>query len=213
MTDDQTIADATQLRGAYRQPHQGALDKVIGHVDEGVAAFIAASPLFVLSTSNGRRTDASPRGGPAGFVRRLDRHRLAWGDLVGNNRLDSFGNMLDGPRIGMLFFIPGVLETLRVNGTARLVRVPEVLEACSIDGRTPNTAVVVAVEECFVHCGAALRRSNLWDTTTWPARERVPSPAAMLKAHVGLAESAAEVEAGLEDYYANHIWMAGGEPE
>src|SRR5687768_11164346 len=91
------ITDRTQLRTVYRSPAQAVIDKVIDHVDDGAADFIANSPLVVLATASDNRADASPRGGPPGFIRVLDEHRLAWGDLTGNNRLDSFGNLLEQP--------------------------------------------------------------------------------------------------------------------
>lgn len=210
MSSDLSISQPAELRSIYREPGQPARDKVIDHLDDGAASFIAASPFFVLSTATATGADASPRGGPPGFVRTIDRQHLGWGDLVGNNRLDSFSNLLEQPHVGMLFFVPGTVETLRVNGTARLVQDPETLELCAIDGRRPKTAVVVTVTECYIHCGAALRRSQLWDTSTWPDADRAPKPAAILKAHIGTERSAAEIEAGLEYYYDHHIWEPGG---
>ena len=111
MQADRTIRDSVHLREVYNHPAQAALDKVIDRIDEGAAAFIAASPFFVLSTASDRGADASPRGGPPGFVRTLGPQRLAWGDLVGNNRLDSFGNLLEQPNVGMVFLVPGIIET------------------------------------------------------------------------------------------------------
>ncbi len=210
MSAQTSISQPSELRAVYREPGQAARDKVIDHLDDGAAAFIGASPLFVLSTATATGADASPRGGPPGFVRTIDRQHLAWGDLVGNNRLDSFSNLLEQPHIGMLFFVPGTWETMRVNGTAHLVQNPEILELCAIDGRRPKTAVVVTVAECYIHCGAALRRSQVWDTSTWPEADEAPSAAAILKAHVGTERSAEEIEAGLEYYYDHHIWEPGG---
>lgn len=206
----QPIHDVAQLREVYHHPAQAAVDKVIGEIDPGVAAFLAASPFFVMSTASATGADASPRGGPPGFVRPLGRQHLAWGDLTGNNRLDSFSNLLERPDVGLLFLVPGIVETLRVNGEARLVQDDEVLDACSIDGRRPKTAVVVAVRECYMHCGAALRRSRLWDTSTWPAPEQAPSPGAILKAHLRTEQTPDEIEAGLQHYYDNYIWYPGG---
>ena len=140
----------------------------------------------------------------------LDQHRVAWGDLTGNNRLDSFRNVLEQPNIGLLFLIPGVEETLRISGSAALVRDTPILEACAIDGRVPKAALVVTVRECYIQCGAAVRRSALWDPATWPAEDARPSTAAILKAHMGSPRSAQEIEASLEKYYQNHIWAAGG---
>lgn len=210
MRGAQPISDPAVLRHVYHHPAQGAVDKVVHEIDGGAAAFIASSPLFVMSTATTTGADASPRGGPPGFVRTLDRQHLAWGDLVGNNRLDSFENLLDQPHVGLLFLVPGVVETLRVNGTAQVVQDAEVLATCAIGGREPRAAVVVTVEECYIHCGAALRRSELWNTSTWPAPDRRPSPAAILRAHIGAERSADEIEAGLEHYYDHHIWAPGG---
>lgn len=208
-TDDQ-ITDRTQLREVYREPGQVVLDKVIDHVDDGAAGFIARSPFMALATSTEGRADSSPRGGPPGFVRVLDEHRVAWGDLTGNNRLDSFGNILEQPEVGLMFVIPGVLETLRLRGTAAIVRDPQVLEACTIGDRTPKTAVVVKVAECYVQCGAALRRSGLWDTDTWLDAHDRPSGAAIIKEHAGLEVEVEAIEANLADYYDNHVWVVGG---
>jgi PPOX class probable FMN-dependent enzyme len=207
---EQQITDPAQLRTVYREPAQVALNKVIHHIDDGAAGFIASSPFVVLSTATDSRADASPRGGPPGFVRVLDRHRIAWGDLTGNNRLDSFGNLLEQPNVGLLFMVPGVEETLRMNGSAQLVQDAEVLEACVIDGRVPKTAVVITVRECYIQCGAALRRSELWNPATWPDVEARPSGAAILKAHLDSPVTAQQIAAGLAEYYDNHIWVAGG---
>jgi PPOX class probable FMN-dependent enzyme len=210
VTAGRPIGDSTQLREVYHHPAQGALDKVIHQVDDGAAAFIAASPFFVLSTATARGADASPRGGPPGFVRTLDSQHIAWGDLVGNNRLDSFGNLIEQPNIGMLFLVPGVVETLRVNGTARLVQDADILATCALGDRVPKTAVVVEVQECYIHCGAALRRSELWDTSTWLDRDDIPSPAAILAKHVRTETPADEIQSSLEHYYDNYIWIPGG---
>jgi len=204
------ITDRTQLRTVYREPGQMVLDKVIDHIDDSAAGFIARSPFMALATSTEGRADSSPRGGPPGFVRVLDEHRLAWGDLTGNNRLDSFGNIVERSDVGLMFMIPGVLETLRLRGTAALVQDPAILDACAIDDRRPRAAVVVTVAECYIQCGAALRRSGMWDTDTWPAAEDRPSGAAILKDHIGLDVPVEAIEADLATYYDNHIWAAGG---
>lgn len=204
------ITDTTQLRAAYRKPGSAATDKVIDHIDDGAADFIACAPFMVLATARPGRADCSPRGGPPGFVRVLDGAHLAWGDLGGNNRLDSFSNLLEQPHVGLLFFVPGVVETLRVAGTAELLQDPEILEACRIDGRTPTTAVVITVEECYIHCGAALRRSSMWARETWPDDDARPSGARILKQHVGTSLPVDEIERDLADYYDNHIWATGG---
>lgn len=210
MDTELQITDRAMLRTVYRDPAQGAIDKVVNVIDAGAAGFIACSPFVVLSTATEHRADASPRGGPPGFVRVLDEHHLAWGDLTGNNRLDSFGNLLVSPNVGLLFLVPGVEETLRVNGHAALVQDAHVLDICAIDGRRPKAAVVVTVNECYVQCGAALRRSSLWDVATWPSAGERPSGAAVIKEHLGSDVQVEEIAARLAEYYDHHIWAAGG---
>lgn len=211
MTFHSAITDLPGLRSIYREPSQLVVDKAIDHVDAGVRGFIERSPLCVLATGDGTRNDASPRGGPPGFVRVLDEHRLAFGDLVGNNRIDSYRNIVDHPGVGMLFMIPGLLETLRVNGQATVSTDPQLRELCAIDGRVPKVVLGIVVEECFIHCGAALRRAGAWDAATWPEAGARPSPAAILKAHARLDASAESIEAGLHDYYDNSVWETGGD--
>ena len=214
-TFDECINDRTGLRSIYRDPSQAVIDKAIDHIDGGVRGFIARSPIFVLATGDGQRNDASPRGGPPGFVKVIDEHRLVFGDLTGNNRLDSYQNVIDNPGVGMLFMIPGLLETLRVNGRASLSTDQQLRELCALDGRVPKVVLAVDVDECFIHCGAAFRRGAVWDTSTWAPDEDLPSPGAMLKDHIGLpdAVTAESIEAGLADYYDNHVWMVGGQSD
>lgn len=204
------VAGHEALRQLYRQPHRLVLDKVIDHVDAAARDFIAASPFAVVATTGPRGTDASPRGGPPGFVAVLDEHRIALGDLAGNNRLDTFGNVLHDPRVGLIFLVPGLGETLRVNGRATLTTDPEVLEATSIDERRPKVALGVDVEACFIHCAKAFRRSGLWDQRTWPAEDDRPSAGCVLKGHLGLEASAEQIEADLEHAYRTTLWDAGG---
>lgn len=197
--------------GLYRTPHPNVLAKSIDHIDDAVRGFLAHSPIFVLATTNGTEVDASPRGGPPGFVRMLDTQRLAFGDLAGNNRIDSYRNMAELPAIGMLFMIPGLDETLRVNGRASLSTEPDVRAQCAIDSRIPKVAVVVDVEECFVHCAKAFRRGAVWDTTTWPSSAERPSAAQMFNEHLSLGLDPAIIEADLEASYRATIWEPGGE--
>lgn len=214
MSDDVSdICDESGLRRLYRSPSKGVINKSIDHIDQGVRDFLAVSPLFVLATTDGSAgagTDASPRGGPAGFVRVLDEHTVAFGDLSGNNRLDSYTNLVANPGVGMLFLIPGLDETLRINGLASVTDDAATRETCAIDGRIPKVAIRVAVTECYVHCGKAFRRSGLWDNSTWPQRDDRPSPSAMLNDHLQLGLDPAVIEADLEAEYVATMWAAGG---
>ena len=214
MPFNQGITSVEQLRSLYREPFEAVFRKQIDHIDDAARSFIARSPFLVLATSGPRGNDASPRGGPPGFVAVLDEHRLALGDLSGNNRLDSYANIVEHPHVGMLFFIPGMDETLRVNGRATLTTDPEVLQRAAIDGRLPRIALGIDVDECFLHCAKALRRGGLWDPSSWPAKEDRPSAGAIFKAHVGIDAEPEVLEADLEQGYKVSMWYPGGvEPE
>lgn len=204
------IHDTAQLRTHYRDPGEGVRKKQIDHIDAGGAEFLAATTLAVVATFGPDGADNSPRGGPPGFIRVLDRRRLAFGDLSGNNRLDTYTNLVTHPSVGILCIVPGMEETMRVNGTAVVSDDLGVREATAIDGRVPKVAVVVTVDECYIHCAKALRRSGVWDTSTWPAVEERPSPASILVGHIGIDVDPTLVEADLEKAYEATLWETGG---
>lgn len=207
-----TSIDSTDaLREHYRPVSDAARNKQIDRIDDGAREFLAATTLAVVATVGPEGADNSPRGGPPGFLRVLDGQRLAFGDLSGNNRLDTYTNLTVDPKVGMLCIIPGMEETMRVNGTASLTTDPEVLAATAIDGRVPKVAVVVTVTECYIHCAKALRRAGIWDPDTWPAKDERPSPAAILVAHGELDVDPDVVEAGLEQHYREALWDRGGD--
>lgn len=210
MTD--AITDVDDLRARYRDPAPLAVDKVRADVAPGAADFIARSPMFVLATGSASGADASPRGGPPGFVTVLDAHRLAWGDLAGNNLLDSFTNIVEQPNVGLLFLVPGSDGTVRVNGRASITTDPAVLDATLIDGRRPKVAVVVEVDQCYVHCAKAFRRSALWDTTTWPGEGAFPTTGEIVASQHALdAEMVPVIDQSLEENYAETLWTEGGD--
>jgi len=190
-----------------------AFDKDIDHLDDHCRAFIARSPFLVLATvGEGGACDASPKGGPPGFVQVLDDHHLAWGDLSGNNRLDSFRNLGTHDGVGLLFLIPGLDETLRVNGRAVVTDEPAVLDACVTEGRRAKTAVHVRVEQAFVHCAKAFRRSALWEPDRWPPLDGLPSAACMLMDHAGVHDVPEQAAVdSLEENYRETMWVPGGD--
>jgi PPOX class probable FMN-dependent enzyme len=200
---DELIATRERLRSLYKQPSDRAHDKVIDHIDDVCRRFIAASP-FVIVASRGAdgRLDVSPKGDPPGFVAVLDERTLAIPDRLGNNRLDTFDNLLVHPEVGLLFLIPGNGDTLRVSGTARLVRDATLQARLAVDGRTPNLVVVVTVEEAFMHCPKCIARSKLWSPDHWPDRTNVPSLAEALVAHAAPSQTVAEVQAAIDDHNA-----------
>lgn len=155
------IEDEETLRSRYASPR---FLPVLDQLDRSCRLFIAHSPIVIIGTTqpdNG--IDISPRGDAPGFVRVLDDHTLIIPDRRGNNRLDSMTNLLVNNEIGLFFMIPGVHESLRIKGTARLSRDPEYLAPAEAQGQQPNTVIVVTVTWVFIHCGKALNRSKLWE--------------------------------------------------
>jgi PPOX class probable FMN-dependent enzyme len=212
VTSDGAITSAEGLRDIYRQPGRPAIDKVIDHLDENCRVFLAHSPFLTMATSDADgRCDVSPKGGPPGFVVMLDEKRLAIPDLSGNNRLDSLQNLVGNPGIGLLFFVPGMDETLRVNGTATVTTAGDVLDACALRDVRPKVAIVVDVEEVYLHCAKALRRAALWRSEEWPDISEVPSAGCIYKDHIDLDVPAETVDQLLEDSYLQTLWRPGGE--
>lgn len=197
------LTETSQLRDHYREPHQLVQSKVTDALDEHCRAFIARSTfVLVASASSAGRVDVSPKGGPQGFVKVLDDHRLAIPDLNGNNLLDSLHNIIETGEAGLLFVVPGLGETLRVNGAAAVTTDPSVLDLFTDDVRRPVTAIGVTVREAYIHCAKAFRRGGIWQPETWPEQAERPSPVKALAAHVGLDDAtAAHLEANLEQEY------------
>jgi PPOX class probable FMN-dependent enzyme len=205
------IESEDDLRAMVKAPPADARpwQKEIPALDDHCRAFIARSPLAVLATAGpDGRCDASPRGGPPGFVTVLDDRRLAFGDLPGNRRQDSHRNLIATGRAALLFLVPGRAETLRVNGRACLTRDPEVLEAVALDGSPPALAFGMEVEVAFVHCAKALLRSQLWKPESWLDLEGLPSSAAMLRDHVANGVTLEGVEAALRESYGTTMWWS-----
>ena len=170
------IPDEAALRSLYEPTHALAVQKAQTSLGPRACEFIARAPFVCVGTQDGGgRADVSPRGDPPGFVKILDDRTLAIPDRPGNNRLDSLTNILANPRIGLLFIIPGFDDTLRVNGLARLTTDPALLQTMSVNGRVPVLAIVVSVEEVFLHCAKAFRRSHLWDQNYRQDRSEMPS--------------------------------------
>lgn len=205
------LASVEDLRTIYRPPGRGPVDKVIHHLDAHCVDFLAKSPFFVLSTSSAAGVcDGSPKGGPPGFVQVLDGQRLGWADFSGNNRLDSFQNLVTNASVALLFFIPGLDETLRINGSAELVADPELCQRFAIDGRPARVVVVVTVEEAYIHCAKALRRAALWSAESWLDAEQLPSGACIVKDHANLDADLAVIEEARERDLQTSLWQPGG---
>jgi PPOX class probable FMN-dependent enzyme len=190
------ITSVDELREIYAQPSEMVMRKEIDHLDENCRAFIAASSFFLLATSGSGGADCSPRGDEPGFVRVADEKTLMIPDRAGNNRLDSLRNIVENPQVGLLFLVPGITYTLRVNGTARLSVEPELLENFLVEGKSPRTVAVMTVQKAFVQCARALYRADLWNPERFAGKDDVPSIGRMLAAH-----TKGEVEAHEFDTY------------
>ena len=188
--DTSFVTDEAALRAMHHKPMSRATDKVLPALDRHCRAIVELSPFCVIATQGPAGADVSPRGDPPGFVRVLDDRTLLLPDRIGNNRFDGMANLLKNPRIGMLFLVPGMNETLRINVTARITDDARLLADCAVDGRAPKVGLVIALEEAFLHCGKALIRSRLWDADAQIERRILPSYPEMLLDHVrGLTEA------------------------
>lgn len=179
-----TVEELWEITG---KPSELVNNKVISCLDEHCINFIAKSPFLTMSTADASGLcDVSPRGDSAGFVYVLNERQLIIPERPGNKRMDSMRNILVNPNIGLLFLIPGLGETLRVNGRASVIRDEALLEKMAVNGKHPLLGIGVDVEECFIHCAKAFRRSELWNPETWADREELPKGAKILAAHAKL---------------------------
>jgi uncharacterized protein len=175
------VTSREELRAIYGAPGERAVLKQRAHLDVHTRAFIARSPFVLLATSDrAGRCDVSPKGDAPGFVTVLDDTHLVIPDRVGNNRIDGLTNIVENPHLGMIFLIPGREDTLRVNGRACILRDGEILGRLEVQGKQPKVAIGVEVEECFLHCAKAFKRSGLWDRERWPDVAGLPSMAKIL---------------------------------
>ncbi|MFG2222406.1 MSMEG_1061 family FMN-dependent PPOX-type flavoprotein [Streptomyces sp. NPDC048644] len=192
------LRDESELRAYVREPMRAVVEKNIDHIDPESRRFIEASPFFLLATADDEGAcDVSPRGDPPGSVLVLDDHTLAFADRKGNRRLDSFRNILRRPQVGMLFLVPGVGDTIRVNGSARIVAEAPYLPRLAVQGTVPELAVEVRVEELFLHCSKAFVRSALWDHAAWPQKGAVPSAGRIVRSQSGTKIPARAIDAAL----------------
>lgn len=199
------ITTLEQLRSLYAAPGERALRKQLPALDAHGRRFIALSPFVVLATTaRDGRLDASPRGGAPGFVQVLDTGELLLPDAPGNNRLDSLQNIVETGQIGLLFMVPGVDETLRVNGQAVLSGAPDDIARCADERRNPRLVIRVTVQEAYLHCAKAFMRSRLWDPASRVERSVLPSMGQMIKEQAGL-ETPVETQEEMLRRYAKDL--------
>ena len=177
-----------RLREIYGAVHERAAAKVIAEFDTHCRSFIAQSSFLVMATSDGQTLDISPKGDPAGFVTVESDTTLLLPDRPGNNRIDSLMNILAHPKVALLFLIPTVDETLRVNGTAEISEDPALCDQFQVNGRSPKTVVRITADEIYTHCGKAPLRAGLWKPDTWPSDRPVPTLLEMLRDHTQMPQ-------------------------
>ncbi len=202
-----TVDDIHDIEALAGPVGDGARRKDIGRIDHNFARFIERSPFMLLGTASADgRGDVSPRGDLPGFVHVLDERHLAIPERPGNRRMDSIHNILETGRAGLLFLIPGSDDTVRVNGRAAVTRAAALLASMAVDGRPPALAIVVTVEEAYLHCAKAFRRSRLWDPAARIDRSELPSAGCMLQEQLALDQPGEQVDAYLEAGYTKTMW-------
>ncbi len=190
-TDNTTRTDIAALRELYAAPRERAVKKQLSALDVHCRRFIGLSPFVVVATAGAAGDmDASPRGGAPGFVKVADAHTLLIPDAPGNNRLDSLENIVATGHVGLLFLVPGVDETLRVNGRALLSRSSADIVRCTDERRAPVLVMRVTVQQAYLHCAKALMRSALWSSQSRIDRSLLPTAGQMLIDHTGIVTPA-----------------------
>ncbi|MEW9698754.1 pyridoxamine 5'-phosphate oxidase family protein [Paenibacillus sp. SI8] len=204
------VKSEEELRDLLGNPGKLAANKTIRLLDEHCRNFIAKSPFLMLATSDVQgNCDASPRGDAPGFVHVLDERHLVIPERQGNRKFDSLLNLLTNPKVGLLFLIPGLGETLRINGKGFVMRDGDFLEKMSVQGKTPIVGIGIEVEECYIHCAKALKRSELWQPASWLSQDQLPSIPQMLAAHIQLPDEVItpeEVERSLLESYTKRLY-------
>jgi len=203
---DHAITTEAALRDLYGEPVERARIKVIDHVDQHCRDFIALSPFLILASGASTGFDCSPKGDPAGFVQVPDDKTLLIPDRRGNNRIDGLINLIEDPRVGLIFLVPGVNETLRVNGRATISADPTLTGRFLVRGKAPITVLVVHVEEAFIHCAKALVRSELWNPDVRVERDCLPSTGRMLSDHTGGAVDPVAYDAELIERHQRELY-------
>ncbi|SFW87752.1 hypothetical protein SAMN04489730_6755 [Amycolatopsis australiensis] len=191
-----------EVRARLGEPEAMIQAKLLDHVDRHARRFIAHSPFLTLATADAAgRADCSPRGDYPGFVKVLDERTLALPDRTGNKIADSFRNIAENDGVGLLFFVPGMRETLRVNGSAFVTDEPDVLARMRTEAKEPMLAIVVEVEQVYFHCGRALIRSRLWDPASQALAGELPSAGEIVSDQLGMDIDPAQFEQLLEAGY------------
>ncbi|MER8748195.1 pyridoxamine 5'-phosphate oxidase family protein [Mesorhizobium sp. M1050] len=203
------VTTRDELRTIYKTPRptDGSIRKEMKALDGHCRSFIGKSPFVLIGSSDGAgNADVTPKGDKPGFAAVLDDTTIAIPDRPGNNRLDTLENILLHPSVGLLFLIPGMNETLRVNGEARITVDGGLRERLAIDGKEPQSVVVVTVKAAYMHCAKAFMRSDLWKPETWYDRATLPTLGQILRDQLALADSAEATDRWLDEEYKQTMW-------
>lgn len=206
MTSSNLIKDITQLDALYGDASPRSITKEIDALNSQYQSFIEASPFMAVATVGMEGLDCSPRGEQGSVVRVVDANTIQFADRRGNNRLDTLRNIVEDDRIALLFLVPGIGETMRVNGRATISIAPELIEAFTVDGKSPKTVVEVKVERVYFQCSKALVRSGIWDSDIARSFGDVPSAGEMLAATTNDSFDALEYDRMLEKRYSDELW-------
>jgi len=201
------ITSREELRTVYKPVSDGAVRKELKALDGHCVSFIGRSPFVLIGTTDGQgHADVTPKGDKPGFVGVLDRNTIAIPDRPGNNRLDTLENILAEPAMGLLFLIPGMNETLRINGKAKVTADDAMRQRFEIDGKLPQSVILVTVEAAYMHCAKAFMRSKLWQPDSWPDRSTFPTLGQILTDQMSLDQSPEAMDSWLDDAYAKSMW-------
>ena len=203
---ERQITTLEELDALYDKPAGASLIKELDHISDHYRTFIEKAPFLVMATSGADGLDCSPRGDPAGFVRVLDRKRVLVPDRRGNNRLDSLRNLIEDPRVSLLFLIPGVNETLRINGRARIIVDAALAASFAINDKVPKILLEVTADRVYFQCAKALVRSKLWAAGTQVPRSALPSTGQILEQITNKAIDAAEHDRGYPERVKQTIY-------
>jgi PPOX class probable FMN-dependent enzyme len=203
------ISTHEELRAVYKtpEPTAGSIRKELKALDGHCRSFIGKSPFVLIGSSDGRgNADVTPKGDRPGFVAVLDENTIAIPDRPGNNRLDTLENIVANPAVGLLFLIPGMNETLRINGDAQITLDLPLRERLAVDGKLPPSVTVVRVKSAYMHCAKAFMRSELWKPESWFDRSTMPTLGAILRDQLALADSAEQMDRSLAEGYRSSMW-------
>ena len=208
MKFNNVVRSEAELRALMGDPvAPSVVDKTMASLDRHCLAFIGRAPFVFVATSDAEgRTDISPKGDAPGFVKVLDNKTLVIPDRPGNQRFDTFRNLFESPRIGLIFLVPGKRETLRISGKAEVIHDAELLKTMVANGKTPALAIAVHVEEAFFHCAKCIIRSHLWQPERWPSIEGLPTLAETMKDAASISAPVEILEGIIKEDEENRLY-------